>query len=101
MNEIRNSLAKISKTKKIVSICIMFGSIFGVFFIGSYFDLFGTKIDFVQKPSAFLFFGFILMGQFGIFYLSQPIKIAIKNTVKIAIILIAIALFGKLIRGEF
>ena len=100
MNEIRESLAKLPKTRKIVSISIMFGSIFGVFFIGSYFNLFGTKIDFVQKPSTFLFFGFMLTGLFGIFYLFQPIKIAIKNIVKVAAIFIAIALFGKLIRGE-
>jgi len=100
MNEIRASLAKIPKTRKIVSISIMFGSIFGIFVVGSYFNLFGTKIDFVQRPSTILFFGFMLTGLFGIFYLFQPINNAIKSIVKVAALFFAVALFGKFIRGE-
>jgi hypothetical protein len=100
MNEIRDSLAKIPKTRKIVSVSIMFGSIFGVFFVGSYFNLFGAKIDFVQKPSTFLFFGFMLTGLFGIFYLFQPIKNAFKSIAIVAALFFAAALFGKFIRGE-
>ena len=100
MNEIQASITKIPKTRKIVSVCIMFGSIFGIFFVGSYFHLFGETIDFVQKPSTFLFFGFMLTGLFGIFYLFQPINIAIKNIIKVAALFFVVALFGKLIRGE-
>jgi len=101
MNEIQAFIAKIPKIRKIISICIMIGSIFGVFFVGYYFNLFGTKIDFVQKPSTFMFFGFMLTGLFGIFYLFQPINVAIKNIIKVAALFCAAALFGKLIRGDF
>ena len=101
MNEIQSAIARIPKARKVIAICIMFGSIFGVFFTGFYFDLFDSKIDFVQKPSGFLFFGFMLSGLFGLFYVFQPISIAVKNTVKVTFLFFAVALVGKLIRGEF
>ena len=79
----------------------MFGSIFGVFFTGFFFDLFDDKIDFMHKPSTFLFFGFILTGLFGLLYAFQPLKNAFVGTVKIAVMFTAVLLFGKVIRGVF
>lgn len=78
----------------------MLSSIFGLFFTGSYFELFSKKIDFIQQPSTFLFFGFILSGAFGIFYLFQPTRMAIKQTVKVALLFCVLYLVGKLTRGE-
>jgi uncharacterized membrane protein len=101
MNKAQFEKLEIPNNRKIASVTIMFSSIAGFFLAGYHFDLFGNKIDFIQKPSTFLFFGFLLTGLFGIFYLFQPTKTAIKYTLIIAVLFGILYLVGKLSRGEF
>ncbi len=63
-----NEGAVISHRKRI-GVAIMLASIFGVFFVGLQYGLFGSRIDFIEVPANYLFFGFILLGIFGALYI--------------------------------
>jgi len=78
----------------------MLTSIAGVFIIGLQYDLFGNKINFTESPATYLFFGFILLGIFGVFYSLLRAKIVFGATIFIAGLYLLIFIAGKLSRGE-
>lgn len=83
-----------------IAILIMLASLAGIFIIGLKFDLFGQKIDFIENPANYLFFGCILLGIFGVFYSLLRAKLAFIATLFIAAIYTLIFIAGKLSRGE-
>lgn len=83
-----------------VAILIMLTSLAGIFIIGLKFDLFGQKINFIENPANYLFFGCILLGIFGVFYSLLRAKLAFIATIFIAGIYVLIFIAGKLSRGE-
>ena len=90
----------VPKKRMKVTIPIMLCGIAATFFVGSYFDLFGSKIDFINKPSTFLFLLCILFGGFGAIHTFVPFRVAIKGTIYIGLIFLALYFVGKLSRGE-
>lgn len=87
--------------RKQITVAIMLVSIAGLFIIGVQYDLFGMKINFIENPATYLFFGFILLGIFGIFYSFLKATIASIVTIFIACLFFLIFIAGKLSRGEF
>ena len=86
--------------RKRLGVAIVLASIFGVFFVGLHYGLFGNEIDFTEVPANYLFFGFILLGMFGTLYMFFRAPVALKGTLLIASIYFLIFMLGKLSRGE-
>jgi uncharacterized membrane protein len=88
------------RRRKRIAVAIMLSSILGVFVVGFYFDLFGKKIDFINVPANYLFFGFILLGIFGVLYTFLRKQAALIGTILMTGVYWLIFLLGKLSRVE-
>lgn len=86
--------------RKRIGVAIMLASIFGVFFVGHHYGLFGNKIDFIEVPANYLFFGFILLGIFGALYTFFRTPVAFWGTLLMVGIYFLIFMLGKFFRGE-